>query len=93
LAQLPIEITHLGSTTCSYNRRSPGAILLVNVPETIIKSDCLGVALKITPNLSKSYLLNILCIISTAQQAKPNVNGQKEPCLAQETTALAGVTT
>jgi len=25
--------------------------------------------------------------------AKPKVNGQNEPCLAQETTALAGVTT
>jgi hypothetical protein len=67
--------------------------LFVKVPETIIKSDCLGVARKITPNLSKSYLLNVLCIISTAQQASPNVNGHNEPCLAQETTAFAGVTT
>jgi hypothetical protein len=32
-----------------------------------------------------------VCIISTAQQAKPKVIGQKEPCLAQETTALIGV--
>jgi hypothetical protein len=59
----------------------------------MIKSDCLGVALKITPNLSKSYLLTVECIISTAQQAKPNVKGQKEPCLAQETKDFAGVTT
>jgi len=35
----------------------------------------------------------VACIISTAQQASPNVKGQNEPCLAQETTALAGVTT
>ena len=68
-----------------------GAILFVNVPATIIKSDCLGVALKITPNLSQSYLLTVACIISTAQHANPNVIGQKEPCLAQETTAFIGV--
>jgi len=66
---------------------------LVNVPDTIIKSDCLGVALKMTPNLSKSYLLKVLCIISTAQHANPKVNGHKEPCLAQDTTALEGVST
>jgi hypothetical protein len=88
-----MEITHFGSIVCSYNLLKPGAILLVNVPATIIKSDCRGVALKITPNLSKSYLLTVECIISTAQHAKPKVKGQKEPCLAQETTAFAGVTT
>jgi hypothetical protein len=65
--------------------------LLVKVPATIIKSDCLGLALKITPNLSQSYLLTVVCIISTAQQAKPKVIGQNEPCLAHETTALIGV--
>ena len=92
-AQLPIEITHFGSIVCSYNRRKAGAILFVKVPATIIKSDCLGVALKITPNLSKSYLLTVECIISTAQQAKPNVKGQNEPCLAHETNDFAGVTT
>jgi hypothetical protein len=68
-----------------------GAILFVNVPATIIKSDCLGLALKITPNRSKSYLLTVACIISTAQHANPKVNGQKEPCLAHETTELTGV--
>ena len=30
---------------------------------------------KIIPNLSKSYLLTVACIISTAQHAKPNVRG------------------
>jgi len=58
-----------------------------------MKSACLGVGLKITPNRSKSYLATVACIISTAQHAKPNVSGQKDPCLAQETTAFAGVTT
>jgi len=65
----------------------------VSVPATIIKSDCLGVALKITPNLSKSYRLTVECIISTAQQANPKVSGQKEPCLAQDTIEFTGVTT
>jgi hypothetical protein len=64
---------------------------LVTVPATKIKSDCLGVALKITPNLSKSYLLTVACIISNAQQASPKVNGQKEPCLAQEIKLFADI--
>jgi hypothetical protein len=81
----------LGSSICSYNLLIAGAILFVNVPATIIKSDCLGLALKITPNLSQSYLLTVACIISTAQQANPNVIGQNEPCLAHETTAFTGV--
>lgn len=57
---------------------------MVKVPATIIKSDCLGVGLKIIPNLSKSYLLTVVCIISTAQQARPKVKGHKEPFLTQE---------
>jgi len=91
LAQLPIEITHLGSSVCSYSLLRAGAILFVSVPAIIKRSACLGLALKITPNLSKSYLLTVACIISTAQQAKPNVSGQNEPCLAQETNVLTGV--
>ena len=34
------------------------------------------------PNRSMSYLLIAACIISTAQQAKPKVNGQSDPALA-----------
>ena len=30
-----------------------------------------------------SYLLTAACIISTAQQANPNVKGHKDPALAQ----------
>ena len=57
--------------------------MFVKVPDIIKKSDYLGVGLKITPNLSKSYLLTVECIISTAQQANPKVSGHKEPCLIQ----------
>ena len=80
-----MDRTHLGSVICSYNLRKHGAILLVNVPATIIKSDCLGEALNIIPNRSISYLLVAACIISTAQHAKPKVNGHKDPALAQDT--------
>ena len=57
-----------------------GAILLVRVPATIITSDCLGLARNTTPNLSMSYLGAAKCIISTAQQARPNVIGHMDPC-------------
>lgn len=63
--------------------RKAGAILLVSVPATIIQSDCLGLGLKITPNRSKSYLAAPACIISTAQQASPNVIGHMDPRRAQ----------
>ena len=80
-----MDRTHLGSVICSYSLRKTGAILFVRVPATIIRSDCLGEALKIIPKRSISYLLTAACIISTAQQARPNVNGHKEPALAHET--------
>jgi hypothetical protein len=74
-----------------YNLNKAGAIFTVKVPDIIKRSACLGVGLKITPNLSKSYLLTVECIISTAQQARPNVKGHKEPDLAQFKTKLDGV--
>jgi sulfopyruvate decarboxylase TPP-binding subunit len=74
-----MDTTHLGFAVCSYSLRRAGAILLVSVPATIIKSACLGDALNIIPNLSKSYLLTVACIISTAQHANPKVKGQSEP--------------
>ena len=76
--------THFEETSWSYNLRIKGAILLVNVPATKIKSEWRGDALNKIPNLSISYLLTAACIISTAQQAKPNVNGHKEPALIHE---------
>lgn len=56
--------------------------MLVSVPATIIKSACLGEALKIIPKRSMSYRLTAACIISTAQQAKPKVSGHKDPARA-----------
>lgn len=56
--------------------------MFVNVPATIIRSECLGEARKIIPNRSMSYLLIAACIISTAQQASPNVKGQRDPARA-----------
>lgn len=84
-------MTHLGSVTWSYKRLSAGAILFVKVPETIIRSDCLGLALKIIPKRSKSYLLRVACIISTAQQANPKVKGHKDPFRTQFTIDSAGI--
>lgn len=57
-----------------------GAILLVSVPATMMTSACLGLALNTTPNLSMSYRGAAMCIISTAQHARPKVSGHKEPC-------------
>ena len=59
--------------------------MLVRVPATIIRSDCLGDALKIIPKRSISYLAVAACIISTAQQASPKVKGHREPALAHDT--------
>ena len=52
--------------------------LFVKVPATMMTSACLGEALKTTPYLSMSYLGAAMCIISTAQHAKPKVKGHKE---------------
>jgi len=78
-----MERIQRGSGICSYNLLKTGAILLVSVPATIIKSECRGDALNMIPNLSISYRLIAACIISTAQQASPKVRGHNEPDLAQ----------
>ena len=59
--------------------------MFVRVPATIITSDCLGEALGAAPNLSRSYLGIEVCIISTAQHAKPKVIQCSDPVLAQLT--------
>ncbi len=46
-------------------------------------SDCLGDARGAAPNLSRSYRGIDVCIISTAQHARPNVIQCNEPVLAQ----------
>jgi hypothetical protein len=60
-----------------------GATLLTTVPATISRSACLGEALNITPNLSKSKREAAVCIISIAQQASPMVTGQRAFLLPQ----------
>ena len=56
---------------------------IVTVPATIITSDCLGEPLGAAPNLSRSYLGIAVCIISTAQQARPKVIQCNDPDLDQ----------
>mmetsp|Transcript_97003 Transcript_97003/g.259138 ORF Transcript_97003/g.259138 Transcript_97003/m.259138 type:complete len:166 (+) Transcript_97003:232-729(+) len=80
-----METTQRGSGIWSYTLRRAGAILLVNVPATIMTSDWRGEARKTIPNRSMSYREAAACIISTAQQASPNVMGQSEPLRAQLT--------
>lgn len=65
--------------TWSYTLRRAGAILFVNVPATMMTSAWRGEARKTTPNLSISYRGAAMCIISTAQQARPKVRGHSEP--------------
>lgn len=72
---------------------SAGAILLVRVPATIMRSACRGLALNKSPCRSKSYLGAPVCIISTAQQASPKVMGQRDPRLAQFTKSSTFVMT
>lgn len=73
--------------------RNAGAILFVSVPATIMTSDWRGEARNTMPNLSISYRDAAACIISTAQQAKPNVMGHIEPLRAQFTSSSIFETT
>src|ERR1700712_1294285 len=56
-------------------------------------SDCRGDARGITPNRSRSYRGIYAWIISTAQQARPNVIGHRLPVRAQFTTLSRFATT
>lgn len=62
-----------------------GAILLVSVPATIIQSAWRGLARNTTPKRSMSYRGAAICIISTAQQASPNVIGHSELYMNKKT--------
>src|SRR5690242_2534699 len=64
-------------------RFSIGAILIVTVPDTIIKSECRGDAQGTIPNRSTSKREANVAIISIAQQASPNVTGQIDDLRAQ----------
>src|SRR5207245_10796817 len=64
-------------------RLSIGAILIVTVPETIIKSEWRGDAHGTMPKRSTSKREANVAIISIAQQASPKVTGQIEELRAQ----------
>src|SRR5918996_4218633 len=64
-------------------RLSIGAILMVTVPETIMRSECRGDAHGTMPKRSTSKREAKVAIISIAQQASPNVTGQIDELRAQ----------
>src|SRR4029079_4302832 len=65
-------------------RRSTGAIFLETRPETIITSAWRGLARKTSePKRARSLRDEVAFIISIAQQARPNVAGQREDFRAQ----------
>src|SRR6185503_14536730 len=64
-------------------RLSIGAILMVTVPETIMRSEWRGDAHGTIPNRSTSKREANVAIISIAQQARPKVTGQIEDFRAQ----------
>src|SRR5687767_8426103 len=64
-------------------RLSMGAILIVTVPDTIIRSEWRGDAHGTIPKRSTSNREANVAIISMAQQARPKVTGQMEDFRAQ----------
>src|ERR671922_1301570 len=64
-------------------RLSIGAILMVTVPETIMRSEWRGDAHGTMPNRSTSKRDANVAIISIAQHASPNVTGQIDDLRAQ----------
>src|SRR5207245_9481707 len=64
-------------------RLSIGAILIVTVPETIMRSEWRGDAHGTIPKRSTSNRDANVAIISIAQQASPNVTGQIDDLRAQ----------
>src|SRR5258706_9058442 len=64
-------------------RLSIGAILMVTVPETIMRSEWRGEAHGTMPKRSTSKREAKVAIISIAQQARPKVTGQMDELRAQ----------
>ena len=64
--------------------------MFVSVPETMMTSACRGEARNTTPYRSMSYRGAAMCIISTAQQARPNVSGHSEPCATVTQAQVSG---
>src|SRR5574342_463850 len=87
-----MEMTHFGSAICSWMRFSMGAILMVTVPETIMRSAWRGDAQGTIPKRSTSNRDANVAIISIAQQASPNVTGHIEDFRAQLNSLLVEVT-
>src|SRR6185437_8053620 len=79
IAHAPIAITYFGSGIWLYRRTTCGAIFLVTVPATIIKSACRGEGRKTSaPNRARSQRDIEAAIISIAQHARPKPSGQTE---------------
>src|ERR1041385_635618 len=74
-------------------RRSIGAILMVTVPDTIIRSEWRGDAHGTMPRRSTSKREQNVAIISIAQHARPNVTGHTDDLRAQFRNASAAVVT
>src|SRR5882724_11698200 len=74
-------------------RLSIGAILMVTVPETIMRSEWRGDAHGTMPNRSVSKREAKVAIISMAQHASPNVSGQIDDLRAQLKTLSVPVVT
>ena len=74
-------------------RSSIGAILMVTVPDTIIRSEWRGDAHGTMPRRSTSKRDANVAIISMAQQARPNVTGHTDDFRAQLKNASATVVT
>src|SRR5580765_8357607 len=74
-------------------RVSIGAILMVTVPDTIIRSEWRGDAQGTMPRRSTSKRDAKVAIISMAQHARPNVTGQTDDFRAQFRNASATVVT
>src|SRR6185503_4660751 len=74
-------------------RSSIGAILIVTVPEMIIRSECRGDAHGTMPSRSTSNRDANVAIISIAQHARPNVTGHTDDLRAQLRNASAGAVT
>ncbi len=68
---------------------SIGAILMVTVPDTTIRSECRGEAHGTMPRRSTSKRDANVAIISMAQQARPNVTGHTDDLRAQLRNASA----
>src|SRR5262245_59214149 len=87
-----MEITHLGSAIWSKMRFSMGAIVMVTVPETIMRSAWRGDAQGTIPKRSTSKRDANVAIISMAQHASPKVTGHIEDLRAQLNSLLVDVT-